>query len=222
MTAKHPRQLTVFDLDGTLTWHDTLLPFLAGYVGRHPLKLLRLWRLPIALLRYALGARDRGVLKSRVITMVMGGDLRQDIDDWTRDFVASMHGRGLFRPAALAALATHRRGGDYLVLLSASPDLYVPRIGTLLGFDLTVCTEIRWQGDRLEGALSSLNRHGDEKRRVLDELRARHPELSIAAYGNSASDLPHLCVATHPLLVNGNSAARREAAARGVPVADWR
>lgn len=220
--ATHPHQLTVFDLDGTLTWHDTLLPFLAGYVARHPLKLLRCWRLPAALLSYVLGARDRGLLKSQVITMVMGGDTRQTIDDWAREFVASMHSRRLFRPAALAALAAHRRSGDFLILLSASPDLYVPRIGTLLGFDLTVCTEIRWLGDRLEGALGSLNRHGEEKRRVLDELRARYPGLSIAAYGNSASDLPHLCVATHPLLVNGNSAARREAASKGVPVADWR
>jgi phosphatidylglycerophosphatase C len=222
MTVAQPRQLTVFDLDGTLTWHDTLLPFLAGYVARHPGKVWRLWRLPPALLSYVLGARDRGALKARVITMVMGGDTRQDIDDWARDFVASMHSRGFFRPEALAALAAHRRSGDWLVLLSASPDLYVPRIGTLLGFDLTVCTEIRWRGDRLGGALGSLNRHGDEKRRVLDELRARHPGLPVAAYGNSASDLPHLCVATHPLLVNGNSAARREAAAKGVPVADWR
>ena len=32
--------LAVFDLDGTITRHDTLLPFLGGYLLRHP------WRLP--------------------------------------------------------------------------------------------------------------------------------------------------------------------------------
>jgi phosphatidylglycerophosphatase C len=222
MTLPHPRHLTVFDLDGTLTWHDTLLPFLAGYVARHPRKLLRLWRLPGALLSYAVRARDRGLLKSRVITMVMGGDPRTQVDGWAAEFVASMQRRGFFRPAALEALAAHRRSGDFLVLLSASPDLYVPRIGALLGFDLTVCTEMAWSGDLLDGTLRSQNRHGDEKCRVLDDLRARHPGLPVAAYGNSASDLPHLCTANRPLLVNGNAAARRAAAIQGVPVDDWR
>ena len=119
-------------------------------------------------------------------------------------------------------MEAHRRAGDRLVLLSASPDLYVPRIGALLGFATTICTEMIWHGERLDGALKTLNRRGEEKRRCIEALRAQYPAASIAAYGNSASDLPHLCVATHPLLVNGNSAARREAAARGVPVADWR
>jgi phosphatidylglycerophosphatase C len=222
MTASPAQPLAVFDLDGTLTWHDTLLPFLAGYMARHPLKLLRIWRLPAALASYAFGAADRGILKSRVITMAMGGDERELIDGYADDFVAGMHRRRFFRPAALEALAAHRRRGDFLVLLSASPDLYVPRIGALLGFDLTVCTEVRWSADRLDGALVSLNRHGEEKRRVLDELRARHPGSTVAAYGNSAADLPHLGVVDRPLLVNGNRSARRAAAARGVPVDEWR
>jgi phosphoserine phosphatase len=38
-------KLAVFDLDGTLTWNDTLLPFLTGYWWRHPLRWLRAWRL---------------------------------------------------------------------------------------------------------------------------------------------------------------------------------
>jgi len=222
MTLTPPQRLTVFDLDGTLTWHDSLLPFLAGYVARHPGRLARLWRLPPAVLRYALGGRDRGILKSQVIKMVMGGDSRARIDAWADDFVASLQGRRFFRPAALAAVAAHRRSGDFLILLSASPDLYVPRIATLLGFDLTVCTEIKWVGDRLDGALRSLNRHGEEKTRVLDDLRARYPGVPITAYGNAASDLPHLCTVNQPLLVNGDAAARRAAAARGVPVDDWR
>ena len=47
---------------------------------------------------------------------------------------------------ALAALQVHRAAGDHLVLLSASPDLYVPLIGRLLGFERTLCTEIRRGG----------------------------------------------------------------------------
>jgi phosphatidylglycerophosphatase C len=213
--------IAVFDLDGTLTWHDTLLPFLTGYLARHPRRLWRLWRLPHALASYSFGGRDRGVLKAALITLVMGGEERSRIDAWVETYVASLPGRGAFRPAALAAVEAHRRTGDRLVLLSASPDLYVPRIGALLGFETTICTEVIWQGDRLDGRLKTLNRHGEEKRRCIEALRAKYAAAPIAAYGNSASDLPHLIEVERPLLVNASAAARRRAAAAKVPIANW-
>jgi len=222
MNASPDTPIAVFDLDGTLTWHDTMLPFLAGYVARQPRRLLRLWRVPAALWNYLAGARDRGVLKGAVIKMVMGGEERARIDAWADTYVAALSGRGAFRPEALAAVEAHRRAGDRLVLLSASPDLYVPRIGALLGFATTICTEVVWHGDRLDGALKTLNRRGVEKRRCIEALRAQYPAASIAAYGNSASDLPHLTEVERPLLVNANGAAQRLAAAAKVPIATWR
>lgn len=214
-------RLALFDLDGTLTWHDSLLPFLWGYLLRHPWRVLRLWRLPAALARYGLAGRDRGVLKAALIGMVMGGDARAEVDAWAQRFVAAMQGRGSFRAGALAALEAHRRAGDRLVLLSASPDLYVPLIGRLLGFERSVCTEVLWRDERLCGALRSANRHGPEKLRCLEALRRDFPGLPVTAYGNSASDLVHLEAAEHGVLVNGNGVARRAAWRAGLTVADW-
>jgi phosphatidylglycerophosphatase C len=213
--------VAVFDLDGTLTWRDTLLPFLAGYLAHRPLRLWRLWRLPGALCGYWLKGRDRGVLKARVIRMAMGGDVRSDIDAWADRFTGSLNARGVFRPAALAVLEAHRRAGDHLVLMSASPDLYVPRIAKLLGFERTVCTEVRWQGERLDGALQTANCRGEEKRRCLESLRSQYPQATFIAYGNSASDLPHMKCADRAVLVNAGSAARRMAASAGIAVAQW-
>ena len=212
--------VAVFDLDGTLTWHDTLLPFLAGYLARHPSRWLRLWRVPAALLRYAV-ARDRGELKSRVIVAVLGGLPLTAIDSWADRFVHTLKQRRRFRPKALACLEAHQAAGDHIVLLSASPDLYVPRIGDLLQAEKTLCTELKRNDGRLDGALQTPNRRGTEKSRCLAWLRSQYPDLSIIAYGNSASDLPHLVQADRALLVNGNAAARRAAAAVGIPVAEW-
>ncbi|MGA2187672.1 MAG: HAD-IB family phosphatase [Steroidobacteraceae bacterium] len=218
--------VAVFDLDGTLTWRDTLLPYLMGYAARHPAHWRHLWRLLPALAGYLLGRRDRGVLKSRCIRAVMGGDPRHQIDAWSDAFVAGLQRRHAFRPAALARLEAHRAAGDHLVLLSASPDLYVPRIGRLLGFERTLCTQLEWRtaeanADRLDGALHSANLRGAEKSKCLAWLRTRYPGLSLVAYGNSDSDLPHLGQADRGLLVNGNGRARRRAAASGIAVADW-
>jgi phosphatidylglycerophosphatase C len=213
--------VALFDLDGTLTHRDTLLPFLAGYLARHPARLARLWRLAPAVLGYALGGRDRGLLKSRAIRAVMAGDSRTLIEAWAERFVAELRPRGAFRASALAVLEAHRSAGNRLVLLSASPDLYVPLIGRLLGFERTVCTEIRWDGDRLDGALRTPNRRGAEKVRCLEQLREDYAHAAVTAYGNSSSDIPHLALAERALLVNGNAAARRGAARAGIPTGEW-
>lgn len=212
--------VALFDLDGTLTWRDTLLPFLAGYLIRHPRRLWALWRLPPALVAYVVN-RDRGALKSRAIRMVMGGASRSSVEAWAEIFVGSLQSRHMLRPAALAALAAHRASGDHLVLMSASPDLYVPRIGRLLGFERTLCTEVIWRGDLLDGHLKTPNRYGEEKLRCLAWLRTQYPAVRIVAYGNSASDLIHMRQADGAILVNGSAAARRRAAGAGIPTAEW-
>ena len=215
------RRLAVFDLDGTITRHDTLVPYLLGYARRHPAGLWRLWRLPFSLLRYALGLSDRGALKSTLIRQVMGGARRADVEAWTEEFCRDRL-PGLVHPKALSAIERHRAGGDYLVLLSASVDLYVPAIGRALGFDETVCTGVSWDGARLEGRLTTPNRRDEEKRHCIERLRSGHPGAAVAAYGNAASDFAHLRVVEAPLVVNASTATRRKAAALGLPVEDWR
>jgi phosphatidylglycerophosphatase C len=220
-TAPPRRWVAVFDLDGTLTFGDTLMQFLASFLRRHPRRWLGLWRLPFVVLGYAAADRDRGLLKSRVIRMVMRGESRAAVDDCADSFVSALAPRRRLRPAALAVLETHRAAGDHLVLLSASPDLYVPRIGRSLGFERTLCTEIKWREERLDGSLLTANRRGAEKLRCLEWLRTQYPGLPIVAYGNSASDLDHMRHADKALLVNASTAALRQAAQWGIPTADW-
>jgi phosphatidylglycerophosphatase C len=153
--------------------------------------------------------------------MVMGGEKRATLDTWAQCFVADFKLKQRFRPVALAVLEAHRASGDHLVLLSASPDLYVPLLGQLLGFERTLCTELTWQGDRLDGGLKTANRRGEEKLRCLAWLREQYRGVPVIAYANSASDLDHLREADRALLVNGDSAARLLAAKSNVAVSYW-
>jgi phosphatidylglycerophosphatase C len=212
--------VALFDLDGTLTWRDTLVPFLLCYALHHPQRLLRLSLMLPAAVGY-LAHHDRGLLKARFIQAAMAGDARATVDAWADEYVAGLKKRRVFRPEALSMVESHRTAGDRLVLLSASPDLYVPRIGDLLGFERTLCTEVQWRNGLLDGALRSPNRRGEEKSNCVALLRSQYPGLPVVAYGNSASDLPHMRKADRALLVNANGAARAEAAAAGIPVADW-
>jgi phosphatidylglycerophosphatase C len=213
--------LALFDLDGTLTRHDTLLPYLTGFLRQHPGRLLRAPCALPALVRFALGRADRGELKAAWIRAVMGGHTRAQVDAWTGRFVPQLIGCGLLEDAR-TAIEGHRSAGDTLVLLSASPDLYVPALARALGFAETLCTGVEWDGDRLGGGLTTANRRGAEKARCVEALRLRYPQLPIVAYANAASDLEHLALADRAALVNGSWRARRAAARSGIACLTWR
>ena len=214
------RLIAVFDLDGTITRRDTFLPYLRGWLRRHPRRAWQ-WVMLTAFGRYAFGDRDRGRLKSELIHRLMSGATQAEVAAWSREFVDGLDDEMLC-PGALEAIERHRRAGDRLVLLSASVDLYVPRIGARFGFDETICTGIAWRDGRLDGTLTTPNRRGGEKLLCVESLRARFPGTTIAAYGNSGSDLAHLRAVERPMLVNGGQGARRAASRCGIPVADWR
>lgn len=214
-------QLACFDLDGTITRHDTLVPYVLGFLRTRPWRLAgTLAALPMAL-RFAAGRADHGAMKEAFIRSTLAGFPRRELEGWTERFVPRVLAHGVFADA-LAAIETHRARGDRLVLLSASTDLYVPAIGKALGFAQVVCTELRWQADRLAGRLASPNRRGEEKVRCFAQLRSAFPGLHSVAYGNASSDLPHLKLADRGVLVNGSRAARLEAARLGIECASWR
>jgi HAD superfamily hydrolase (TIGR01490 family) len=194
--------LAVFDLDGTITRHDTLMPFVLGCLWPRPWRLPRLLLLLPVTLHY-LVHRDRGRLKGALIRATLGGLARGDLERCAGRFVPRLLRHGLYAEA-LRAMAQHRLQGDRLLLMSASVDLYVPLIGRALGFEQTICSKVRWRSDgRLDGRLASANCRGEEKRRCLQALIAREAPGRIYAYGNSGSDLPHMQIAQHGYLVNG-------------------
>jgi phosphatidylglycerophosphatase C len=200
--------------------HDTLTRYLLGHLRRHPGRAARWPRALPSLAAFAAGRIDQGQLKSAWIRAALGGLNRQQVAAWTAEFVPQVVAYGLHADA-LRAISGHREAGDVLVLLSASPDLYVPAIGRALGFTESLCTAIAWHDDRLDGALASPNRRGAEKARCLAELRQRYG-LPVVAYANAASDLGHLALADRAVLVNGSRATRAAAEKLGIACLRWR
>ncbi len=77
------RRIALFDLDGTLTRRDTLMPYLLGFGARAPVRLLRLLiSLPGALFHYVFRERDRGQLKETLIKAALAGTTRAQIARW--------------------------------------------------------------------------------------------------------------------------------------------
>jgi len=211
--------MAIFDLDGTITHRDTLFPLVLRQLSLRPWQLLRLVKLLPAVVRFAFD-RDRGALKQSLLRATLRGISRGELDTTSAAFVRDTIEHDCFHDA-LQAIRRHREQGHYLVLMSASVDFYVPEFGRQLGFDRVICTGVAWNGDRLDGSLTTANRRGEEKAHCLRTLVDERDDAHTFAYGNSGSDLPHLKLARYGLLVNGSLSARREAATLGVSTADW-
>ncbi len=112
-------------------------------------------------------------------------------------------------PEALAALRGHLAAGDHVVLLSASPDLYVHEIGRQLGVHRSICTEVRWEGDRLGRPSRRPQSARQGEARVLTTLRAANPGMPVIAYGNSCPDLDHMRLCEEGVYVNAGSSLPR-------------
>lgn len=192
-----------------------------GLLTRQPARWLRLPLLLVPALGFLAGRVDRGSLKGAILHLLFGGLPRTTVDAWAANFAARA-ARSAMHPAGVATLQAHAAAGDHVVVLSASPDLYVPLLARRLGAHEVHCTAIRWQGERLDGRLAGPNRRDEEKSRVLDALRAAHPGLPVIAYGNSPVDLIHMRRCEQAVYVNASPALAASLTDEGIRCVDWR
>ena len=193
--------VAVFDVDGTLTTGDCVLPFLRRVAG--PRLALALLRRPLALVA-GLVRRDRDRLKALACAS-LAGTSAAEVDRHGAEFAQDVVSSRL-REDTTARLERHRALGHTVVLASASLDAYLEPLGALLGADEIVCTRLeRDANGLLTGRLAGANCRGPEKaRRVRTLLQARGlAGAEVWAYGDSADDDALLASVDHPLRVDG-------------------
>lgn len=209
------RQLVIFDLDGTITRSDTLVPFLAGCLVRFPRFRANMFLLPFDIVRFGLGRISAGIMKERLLRAVIGGLPVEDVDRWAQTFAsrvvaARCHGNMLY------LIKEHQAQGDRVILLSASPSLYVRLIGQALGISEIVATEVEIKQGCYTGALVTSNCAGHEKlRRIRKHLGTDKYAGKTLAFGDRESDRPLLEWADEGWFVSG--AHRRRATLAGAP-----
>jgi phosphatidylglycerophosphatase C len=188
--------LAIFDLDGTLVAGDTLLPFVLSYILRRG----RPWRalaMPLWLALYAGGLLSARAAKERLLTSCLRGEPAAAIAAHADWFWEAWVQRRL-RPDLHARLQEHLRAGHRVVLVSASPDLYVPVLARRLGIAEVVCTRIAIQDGVCLGTIAGDNCKGPAKVAMTqDYLGFNRAPANSYAYGDSPSDQPLLGWVTH-------------------------
>ncbi len=195
-----PRPIVAaFDVDGTLTTRDCVMPFLRRSLGA-PTVMAALVRHPLRLVA-ALIRRDRDLLKELAVSAFAGRSAAAVAVEGER-FAAEVEEHSM-RPDSIARLAWHRRQGHQVVLVSASLDAYLRPLGQRLGVDGVLCATLAVGADgNLTGGLVGRNCRGPEKvARLTTWLAGRDVELW--AYGDSAGDRELLARADRPHLIGG-------------------
>lgn len=197
--------VVVLDLDGTITYQNTLIQFVLGFFLRRPHLRLKLFRLPVDSLLYLLGRLSARVFKERLCQAFLEGSPVNFVVSWARTYAKRVVANGC-RPLMLARIQEYRNQGTRLILLSASPSLYVREIAKELGMSEVISTEMEIGKDRFSGRIIGENCKGREKLRRLQEyLNASSAEAFVVAFGDRISDLPVLEWAHEGWLVRGDS-----------------
>lgn len=197
--AKKPAAVAAFDFDGTISYHDTLAPFLLFSVGlrRYVLKMLPLLPFFVA---YLLGRRSRQQTKEKVLNRFFGGMPLSKLRELGKAFASSP--RGLpkhIKPEALERIAWHRARGDRCILISANLEIYLEPWAKAHGFEATIASMLESdQKGCFTGRLLGLNCRNHEKVRRLEEYAGLTSSYTLYAYGDSDGDHELLAAADHP------------------------
>ncbi len=180
------RPLVAFDFDGTLSFRDSFMAFLAWRKGPAAYAAGLAGLLPAAA-RY-LADRDRGRLKAAAVRVFLRGLSRSELEAACEGFASSKLGRRLIRPDAERYWRSWRERGAELVIVTASPEEVVAPFARRLGADRLIGTRLLYDSDdRVAGALIGDNCRGPEKVVRLKQIYGPGVRLA-AAYGDSAGD----------------------------------
>lgn len=189
--------LACFDFDGTITYSDSLLPFLLFCFG--PFKTYSGLALESpALIAYVLGFKSRQEVKEGLLKRFFKGTSLTSVEKLGREYAAQKIPQ-LVKKEALDAIMDHKAKGHRLILISASIESYLIPWAKNLRFDDIIASKLLISQDgTVTGKLDGKNCRAEEKVQRLKELVGDLNTYEIYAYGDSRGDKELLECAAHP------------------------
>jgi phosphatidylglycerophosphatase C len=208
MTTGMPRRSEVvvaaFDLDGTLTHGGSVFGWLRAITGSKAAARAVASMAPAMASAAIRGGKTADENKERLFTELLRGRPLDAVKEASEAYAAHHVAKEL-RTDVKARLDWHVASGHRVVIVSASPALYVEPVGRILGTDGVVATNLAVdrQGN-LTGRYDGKNCRGSEKfSRVTVWMRGQgllgssEQAPTLWAYGNSRGDLRLLRAADH-------------------------
>lgn len=182
--------VAAFDFDGTLTEGGSVFGFLAAVAGRRAVLAATLALSPQLAGAAVAGGQRADRTKERLFRRVLAGTPVGEVERIGARYGPDHLDRHL-RADVRDRLDWHRARGDQVVVVSASPEVYVRPAADRLGADGVVATRFAVSDGVLTGGYDGANCRGEEKlhrlRHWIDGLGGT--PVRIWSYGNSRGDL---------------------------------
>lgn len=191
-----------FDVDGTITTHNTMLPFLHYCVQNLNLSTTQYmahycYRLK---LRWLASSQSRNALNA-LYYQQFNGMKTQDVLDLGKAWfeLQLKQDQPFFNPKVVDALKTHQRNGLKIVLVSGGFPATIAPIATYLNVDDYLCVHPVINHGLYTGKISGIQTIGQGKVLAIKTHYQDVLDFSAShAYGDHSSDFPMLNLMGHP------------------------
>lgn len=184
--------LSVFDFDGTLTRHDSFIPFLRFAFGNRVFT-RRVVKLAIPSIQCLRRKLTRDELKEILISTFLTGIEEK----WVQEKAArycNLYWDRLMRPSGLLAVATEVSTGVEVTLCSASPKIVLAPFAERLGVKL-IGTELESENGILTGRITGHNCRCKHKINRLESVYGSLDQYHLRAWGDTRGDYELLAAA---------------------------
>lgn len=228
MSNKAKIHIAIYDMDKTVTRRATYNGFLMHMAwNKSPWRLLLLPALPFGLLFYFAKLWDRRQLKQFSQSLLIGRKVpRVQFARHLERHADLVLGRNVYQEAKWRIDAEKAEGYRH-VIATASYRLYVEAIGSRLGFDDVIATELAT--DDSGHVLARVDGHNCYDEAKLDRVKAwmaaeglSREQCHIRAYSDHVSDAPLLSFADEAFATNPHPPLERLAREQGWQILDWR
>lgn len=187
--------LSVFDFDGTLTRHDSFVPFLRFAFGRR-----RFIRKMLSLVVPTLGCLSKKLTRDELKEVLIKTFLSGVDEHWVRQQAQAYcerYFKALLRPNGLLAVAAEINSGATVTICSASPEIVLLPFTDQLGVRL-IGTRLEVMNGKLTGRILGHNCRCAQKVARLTEVYGPLEQYHLRAWGDTHGDYELLSAAQDP------------------------
>ncbi len=203
----------LFDMDGTVTRGDSIMPMIRYAVKTKFAKAYCLPGIALAYLGYFFHIIDDTRAKEMALSFLCG-KTSEEVNAFAESFCQDVLIKRIY-PCAREEMKKHREEGRLVVLVTASPDFYLKPLVKELDLSGVIGTRADITPDGMyTGHIGGRNCRGIEKPlRIAEYLAARGYELDTDnsyAYGDSGHDWHMMSLVKHPVAVNAKKSLRKK------------